>query len=138
MREDEARPADPVGFFRNGARVGGNKRSTRESSFPLGLLEKGDEVATLVDSSLVGKRMERPLLSRENNGSSVERDLGVLVLAFPHLKPTAILWSGRSALELAFPHLKPTANIWSGREGGEHVRFVDRRAIASASLLLDA
>ena len=32
---------------------------------------------------------------------------------------------------LAFPHLKPTATTWSGRGGGEHVRLVDRRAVAA-------
>ena len=89
----------------------------QESSFPLGLLEKGDEVATLVDSSLMGKRFERHPLSRENAGSSPAKDLGVLVLAFSHLKPTATTWSGR---------------------GGEHVHLVERRAVAAASLLLDA
>ena len=109
----------------------------QESSFPLGLLEKGDEVATLVDSSLMGKRFERHPLSRENAGSSPAKDLGVLVLAFSHLKPTATTWSGRSVLELFFPHLKPTATTWSGR-GGEHVHLVERRAVAAASLLLDA
>ena len=55
------------------------------------LLERGDEVANLVDSSLMEKRIERPLLSRANTGSSLARYLGVL-LAFPHLKPTATSW----------------------------------------------
>ena len=35
------------------------------------------------------QRTERPLLSRERTGSSLATDLGVLVVAFPHLKPTA-------------------------------------------------
>ena len=51
--------------------------------------EEGDEETNLVDSSLMEKRTERPLLSRANTGSSLSKDLGVLVLAFPHLKPTA-------------------------------------------------
>ena len=68
--------------------MGGNKSPTREGSFPLGLLEKGDEVANLVDSSMMGNIIERPLLSRGNTASSLAKDLGVLVLAFPHLKPT--------------------------------------------------
>ena len=63
MREDEVGPEDPVGVFTSGARVGGNKNPTREGSLPLGLLEKGDEEASLADSSLIGKRIERPLLS---------------------------------------------------------------------------
>ena len=63
MREDGAGPADPVGVFMSGTRVGGNISPTREGSFPLGLLEKGDEVASLVDSSLMGKRIERLILS---------------------------------------------------------------------------
>ena len=33
-------------------------------------MEKGDEVANLVDSSLMEKRTERPLVSRANTGSS--------------------------------------------------------------------
>ena len=45
----------------------------------------------------------------------------VLELAFPHLKPTATSWPGRTVLELAFPHLKPTATTWSERREGEHV-----------------
>ena len=107
MREDGAGPANPVGVFMSGARVGGNISPTREAYFPLALLEKGDEVANLVDSSLMGKRIERPLLSRRNTGSSLAKDRSVLVLAFPHLKPTATSWPGRTVLELASPHLKP-------------------------------
>ena len=76
----------------------GNKSPTREGSFPLGLLEKGDKVANLLDSSLVGKRIERPLLSRENTGSSLAKDLGVLALAFPHIKPTTTSWSERGGV----------------------------------------
>ena len=121
----------------SGARVGGNISPTREGSFPLGLLEKGDEVANL-DSSLMGKRIERSLLSRGNTGSSFAKGLGVLMLAFPHLKPTATSWPGSSVLELAFQHLKPTATTWSERGEGEHVRSGGRRAVAAASLLRDA
>ena len=118
--------------------MGGNKSPTREGSFPLALLEKGQEVANLNDSSLMGKRIERPLLSRGNTGSSLAKDLGVLVLAFPPLKPTATSWPGKSVLELAFPHLKPTATTWSEIGEGEHVRLGGRRAVAAASLLCDA
>ena len=63
MREDKAGLADPVGVFMSGARVGGNVGPTRRGFFPLALLEKGNEVANLDDSSLMGKRKERPLLS---------------------------------------------------------------------------
>ena len=93
----------------SGARVGGIIGPTREGSFPLGIIEKGDEVANLDHPSMIGKRIERPLLSRGNTGSSLAKDLGVFVLAFPNLKPTATSWPGRSGLELAFSHLKPTA-----------------------------
>ena len=75
-----------MGVFWSGARASGNNVFTRGGSFPLCLLEKGDEVANLVDSSLMEKRTERPLLSRANTVSSLAKDLGVLVLAFPHLK----------------------------------------------------
>ena len=127
MREDGAGPVDPVGVFMSGARVGGNIRPNREGSFPLGLLEKGDEVANLDDSSLMGKRTERPLLSRGNTGSSLAKDLSAFVLTFPHLKPTATSWSGGGVLEMAFPHVKPTATTWSERGEGEHVRVGGRR-----------
>ena len=42
---------------------------------------------------LDGKRTERPLLSRANTGLSLAKDLGVLVLAFSHLKSAATSWS---------------------------------------------
>ena len=74
--------------------MSGNISPTREGSLPLGLLEKGDEVANLDDSSMMGKRMERPLLSQVNTRSSLTEDLGVLVLAFPHLKPDRHLMTG--------------------------------------------
>ena len=73
-------------IFMSGARVVGSIGPT--GSFPLGLEEKRDEVANLVYSSLMGKKIERPLLSPGNTGSGLAKDLGVLVLAFPHFKPT--------------------------------------------------
>ena len=98
--------------------MGGNIGLTRGGSFPLALLEKENEVANLDDSSLMGKRIERPLLSQVNTGSSLAKDLGVLMLTFPHLKPTAITWPERGE--------------------GEHVRLRGRRAVAASSLLRDA
>ena len=121
----------------SGARVGGNIGPTRGGSFPLTLLEKGNEVANLDDSSLLGRRMELPLQSRVSTESSLAKDLGVLVLAFPRLKPTATSWPAGSVLELAFPHLKPTATTWSEREECEHVHLGGRRAVAEASLPRD-
>ena len=61
--------------------------------FRLGILEKGDEVTNFVDSSFMEKKTERPPLSRAKTGSSLIKDLGVLVLAFPHLNPTTTSWS---------------------------------------------
>ena len=61
----------------NGARVGGNMSPTRGVSFPLTLLEKGNEVANLDDSFLMGKRIKRPLPSRGTTGSSLAKYLGV-------------------------------------------------------------
>ena len=84
------------------------------------------------DSSLMGNRIERPLLSRGNTGSSFAKDLGVLVLAFQHLKPTAISWPGRRVVQLAFPHLKPIAATWSERGEGEHIRLGGRRTRRSS------
>ena len=46
-------------------------------------MEKGDEVANLVYYSLMGKRIERPLLSRGNTGSSLAKYLGVLNVGLP-------------------------------------------------------
>ena len=85
-----------MGVSWSGARAGGHNVSTREGPFPLCLLEKRDEVANLDDSSLMEKRTERPLLSRANTGSSLAEDLGVVVLAFPHLKSTATSWSEKA------------------------------------------
>ena len=62
VREDERGHPDPVDAFKSGARVGVNKMSTGEGVLPADLLEKGDEGANTVDSSLTGKRVERPLL----------------------------------------------------------------------------
>ena len=67
--------------------MGGYKVPPGESFLYVGLLGKGDEVANLVDSSLTGKRVERPSLLRGNAESSCTRDLGVAVSAFPHLTP---------------------------------------------------
>ena len=94
MREDERGPADPVDDFENGAPVGGNEGSTGKGFCPVDLVGKGDEVASFVDSSLIGKRVERPPLLRGNAESSFTRDFGVSVLAFPHLRPTATAWPG--------------------------------------------
>ena len=87
MLEDEAAPVDPVGVFSNGTRAGGNNCFTRGDSFPLGLLEKGDEVSNLVGSSLMEKKTERPPLLRANTESSLAKDLGALVLDLPNPKP---------------------------------------------------
>ena len=116
----------------------GNIGPTRGSSFPLALLEKGYEVANLDDSSLMGKKIGRPLLSRGNTGSSLAKDRGIVVLVIPHLKPTATSRPGRGVLELAFPHLKPTATTWLERGEGEHARLEGPRAVAASSMLRDA
>ena len=84
------------------------------------------------------KRTERPLLSRANIGSSLSKDLGVLVLTFPHLKSTATSWSEKVFRGSTVPHLKPTATSWSGRRGDEHIRVKRRRAVAAAILSRDA
>ena len=52
VREDEKEPADPVDTFKSWARVGGNKVPTGKGFLPVYLLKTGDEVASLVDSSL--------------------------------------------------------------------------------------
>ena len=82
-----------MGVFWIAAQASGNIGFTRAGSLLVCLLEKGDEVANIVDSSLMEKRTERPLLSRAKTGSSLEKDLGGLVLAVSHLKLTATSWS---------------------------------------------
>ena len=94
VREDKRKPADPVDDVKNGAQGGGNKGSTEKGFRPVDLVGKGDEVATLVDSSLIGKSLEQLPLLRGNTESSFNRDLGVSMLAFPHLKPTVTAWPG--------------------------------------------
>ena len=69
---------------------------------------------------------------------SLAKQLGVVVLAFPHLKPTATSWPEGGVLEVAFPHLKPTVATWSERGEGEHFRVRERRAVAASVLLRDA
>ena len=120
MLKDEAGPVDAVDIFKSGVQAGGNSFLARDDSFPLVLLEKGDEVAKPFDSSLNGKIIERSLLSRENTGSNFAKNLGVLliVLAFPYLKPASILRSGRSVYK--------------------HVCLGGRRAGTTAFLLCDA
>ena len=56
VREGGVGLADPVGVFMSGAQVGGKIGSTRGGSFPLALLEKGN------DYSLMGKRIELSLI----------------------------------------------------------------------------
>ena len=82
-----------MGVFWGEVRASGNDVFTRGGTFPLGLLEKGDNVANLVGSFLMQETTERPLLSRAKTRSSLAKDLGVLVLAFPHLKSNATSWS---------------------------------------------
>ena len=96
MLKDKTGSVDPVGVIWGGARANGNKVFTQRGSFPLRLLEKGDEVAHFVDSSLMEKKTELPLLSRANTGSSLAKYLGVLLLTFPHLIPTATSWSEKT------------------------------------------
>ena len=117
MLKDEAGPVDPVGVFGSEARPGGINVFTREVFFPSGLLEKGDEVANLVDSFWMEKRAERPLLSRAKTRSSLVKDLGVLVLAFPHLKSTATSWSEK-VFEGRPPHTSNRPPPTGQGEGG--------------------
>ena len=63
---EERGPTDPIDDFRNGARVGGNKVSTGKGFLPVDLVGKGDEVANLAESSLIGKRVERLPFLRGN------------------------------------------------------------------------
>ena len=79
VREDKRGSGDPVDDFKSGTRVGGNKGSTGEGFRPVDMVGKGGEVAIL-DSSLIGNRVERPPLLRRDANSSFNQDLGVSVL----------------------------------------------------------
>ena len=81
-----------MGVFWSGDRASCNNGFTRGGSFPLCPLEKGNEVANLVDSFLMEKKTERPLSSQTSTESSLAKDLGVSLLAFSHLKSTATSW----------------------------------------------
>ena len=123
----------------SGAVLGqGSNIFTRGGSLPLCFLEKGDEVANLVDSFLMEKITERPLLSRANTGSSLAKDLGVLVLALAHLKSTSISWSEKVFRGSTVSHLKTTAIAWSGKGGDEHIRVKGDADVAAAILLRGA
>lgn len=64
MHEDLGMSADLFGVFENRAREAGKINPTCVGFFPVGLLRKEDEGANLVNSPLMGKIIERPLLSR--------------------------------------------------------------------------
>ena len=115
MLKDEAGSVDFVGVFWSGARESDKNLFTRGSSFPLCLLEKGDEVANLVDSSLTEKTDRAPAVIASKHRIEPRKYLGVLVLAFPHLKPTSTAWSGRG--------------------GDEHIRVKRRRAVAASYIV---
>ena len=66
----------------------------------------------------MGKRIERPQLSRGNTRSNLVKNLGVFWLAFPHLKPAA---ASRSEIS-----------------GDEPARVGEQRVVAAAFLLRDA
>ena len=83
--------------------MGGNISPTGEGSFPLGLGRKGDQVANLVDSSLMGKRIERPLLSRGNTGSSLAKDLGVFFVGLPTPQTDRHLMARKKCFRVGLP-----------------------------------
>ena len=91
MREDERGPTDPVDDFENGALVAGNKGSTGEGLRPVDVVRKGDEV---VDSSLIGKRVERPLVLRGNAEASF-RDIEGFGVCLPAPQTDRHLMAGR-------------------------------------------
>ena len=55
VHEDKDAPTGPADDFENEIRVDGNTVPTEEGLLAVDLLEKGDEVANLVDSSFTGK-----------------------------------------------------------------------------------
>lgn len=59
MREDEIGSTDAVGTTSGTGHGWGAKMSTGDGFFPVDLVGKGDEVANVVDSSLIGIKVER-------------------------------------------------------------------------------
>ena len=82
-----------MGVIWSGARGSGNNGFTRGGSFPLCPLEKGYKVANLVDSSVMEKKDRAPAVIASEHRIKPCKYLGVLMLAFPHLKTTATSWS---------------------------------------------
>ena len=84
------------------------------------------------------KKIERPLLSQTNIGSSLSKYFGVLVFAFLYLKPTATSWSEKVFEGL--PSYNSNRPPPHGQEKGmgEHVLLKRRRAVTAAMLLRDA
>lgn len=72
----------------------GDEGPTGGDFLPVVTLEKGNEVANLVDFFDRESGGVAPVILRGNAKSSFNRDLGVSVSAFPHLKQTATAWSG--------------------------------------------
>ena len=72
---DERGPADPTDNFENWSRVGGKTQSHRRGLLLCSPLENVDKVANLVDSSLIGTRVECPLLLRRRTESSANKHL---------------------------------------------------------------
>ena len=95
MIDNEAGPVYPARVLLSGARAGGNNVFSRGGPLSLCLLEKGREVANLVDFSLMEKRIDCPLQSRPISDRASET-VSVLYRCYiadlPHLKPTASSW----------------------------------------------
>ena len=120
------------------ARASGNNVFTRGSSFPLCLLEKGDEVAILVDSSLMEKRTERPLLSRANTGLILAKDLGVFGVGLPIPQNRPPPRGQKKCLRVDRPTPQTNRHRLIRERGDEHVRVERRLAVTVAVLLRDA
>ena len=103
VREDGAGPADPVGVFKSGSWVGGNIGFTRECSLPLGLLEKGDEVFNLHDPSLMGKRIERPLLSIGEHRIEPCQRSRCFRVGLPTLQTDRHIMAGKKCFKVGIP-----------------------------------
>lgn len=86
METREGLQPHSVDDLKHGARGRGNKGPAGDDFFPVDLLGKVDEVANLVESSLIEKIIERPPLIPGSTESSSNRDVGVSVSAFPYLK----------------------------------------------------
>ena len=80
--KDKTGPDGPMSVFYGEAQAGGTIFLAQGGSVPLALLEEEDELGMLIDSSLMGKTIARPLPSRRYTMSSLAKQSWCLRVGF--------------------------------------------------------